>query len=68
MRDRDGPEVVGRPTHESEDAAGSERQDTPIAVQNLLRNGSTKPNAVLDALFEPQKLNGREIARADLVR
>jgi hypothetical protein len=53
-----GPEVVGRPTDERKDAARRERQDTPVAVNDLLRNVSTKPNPVFNALFEPQELNG----------
>lgn len=50
---QNGSEVVGGPADERKDAAGSERQDAPIAVKNPFGHGSTKPNTVLDALFEP---------------
>ncbi len=55
--------VVGCPADESEDAAGSERQDASIAVQHFLQHGTAKPNAILDALFEPQEFDRREAAR-----
>ena len=42
--------------------------DAPVAVQNLLGDGPTKPDAVLDASFEPPELNGRQLARADVFR
>src|SRR5208337_4971000 len=32
----DGPEVVGRPSNESEGAAGAEADDSPVTVKDLL--------------------------------
>jgi len=52
---QDRPKVVGRPTDKREDAPWSERQDASIAVQDAFRHSATKPNAVLDALFQPQE-------------
>ena len=67
MRDRTVPKSLDVQRTKREDAARSERQDASIAVQDLLRNGPTKPNAVLDALFEPQEFNCREVAHGDLL-
>src|SRR6516164_1378379 len=64
---KDCSKVVGRPTHECENAAGSERKDASISIQDVFLNGTTKPNPVLDALLEPQKFDCREAAR-DLFR
>src|SRR5262245_30928323 len=50
---QNGSKVIGRPTDEGKDAARCKRQDTTIAVKNLLRHVSAKPNSVFDALFEP---------------
>ena len=68
MRDRTVPKSLDVQRTKREDAARSERQDASIAVQDLLRNGPTKPNAVLDALFEPQEFNCREVAHGDVFR
>src|SRR5262249_28906163 len=61
---QDRSEVIRRPTHESEDATGSERQDTSIAVEDLFRNGMTKPNAVLDTFFGRQKFDSGQPDRS----
>jgi hypothetical protein len=56
------PEVIGGPTHKGEDAAGRERKDAAVTVNDLFRSRLAEPNSILDSLLEPQEFNGCEIA------
>src|SRR6516225_6044581 len=56
-----GAVVVRRPPYERKDAAGRERDDASVAVNDLLFGDTTEANPVLDALFEPQKFDLRQI-------
>ena len=65
---QDRSEVVGHPSHESKDAAGSEGQDAAAMVENLLRYWPTETNSILDTFLEPQELNRREVVHDERSR
>jgi hypothetical protein len=51
------------PSVRTKDAAGRERDDASIAVDDLLFGDTPEAHPVLDALFEPQKSDLRQIVR-----
>ena len=62
MRDKTVPKSLDVQRTNAKMLPGANDRDASIAVQDLLRDGATKPNAVLDALFEPEKFDLREIS------
>src|SRR5262249_3421582 len=62
----DGAIIVRGPADKGENAAGRERNDAPLAVDDTLRNDPAETNPVLDALADPQQFDVREIAHATL--
>ena len=53
----DRAEVVGRPTHEAEDAAGCKANDAAVAIENLLSDLPAEAYAMLDTLLVPGQLH-----------
>ena len=68
MRDRTVPKSLDVQRTNAKMLPGAKDRMRRLRSRTLLRDGATKPNAVLDALFEPQELNRREVAHADLFR
>ena len=59
----DGPEVVGRPPNESEDAAGAEADDAPVTAEDLLFDMLAEADPVLDLLLNPGQFDMGERVR-----
>jgi hypothetical protein len=62
----DRSKVVGCPAYEGKDAAWGKGQNAAAAIHDLLGNRTAEPHAVLNALFEPQDLNRREVFSHDV--
>src|SRR5712691_920011 len=60
----DGAVVVGSPADKRKDAAWRERDEAPLAVEDVLLCGATEADPVLDALLDPHELDMSEVAHA----
>src|SRR6202040_1022733 len=56
----DSAVVVRRPADECKDAAGRKRDDTALPINHMLFCDAAEADPVLDALFEPRKLDMSE--------
>ena len=60
----DGSVVVPSPADEGKDAPGRERDDAPLAVDDMSFDDPAEADSVLGALPDPQEFDMRELAHA----
>ena len=67
MRDRTVPKSLDVQRTNAKMLPGAKDRTRRLRSTIFSDDGATKPNAVLDALFEPQEFNCREVAHGDFV-